>query len=550
MTTSPDPRDRLPSTRKGAIEWYRNLIADAARKDAAEAQAAAAEKREPKPSLARQVRRWLARNDLFYLLVFALKRRDMNHNWLFARCREVARAPNGYLDLWAREHYKSTVITFGLSIQDILASHGANPEPRYGGRETTIGILSFNRPSARGFLRQIKQELETNKELQADFPDVLWQGSANEIQRAAPKWSEDDGLIVKRKTNPKEATVEAHGLIDGQPTGKHYFTIVYDDVVTIDTVRSPEMIKKATEAWELSINLGTDGGWVRYIGTRYHLFDTYRTMMDRGIPARTYPCTSDGSEDFTKGVLRSPEFLAERRRTQGPYTFGAQMLLNPTADKAQGFDSLWLRYWPAAHKDGLNVYMIVDPASKKKKTSDYTSAWVLGVDGSENWMILDKVRDRLNLVQRQKMVFALHRKWRPLKVGYEEYGLQADIEHIKFVQELENYRFTITPLGGSLAKEDRIKRLVPVFEQGRIFLPDRGILRTNHEGQRVDVIKQFIEEEYTGFPVIAHDDSLDSLSRFLDPEMNVTAPEPPPPAEEKWKEELYAESQSQNWMYR
>ena len=98
------------------------------------------------PDQVYRLRRWLCRNDLFYLLVIVCKRQDINHDWLFARCREVELTPNGHLDLWAREHYKSTIITFGLSIQDVLASHGEDPEPRYNGREVTIGILSFNRP--------------------------------------------------------------------------------------------------------------------------------------------------------------------------------------------------------------------------------------------------------------------------------------------------------------------------------------------------------------------------------------------------------------------
>jgi hypothetical protein len=150
------------------------------------------------------------RNDLFFLLTVLCKRKDLNHDWLFARCREVQAAPNGFLDLWAREHYKSTIITFGLSLQDMLASHGEDPEPRYGGREVTIGILSYNRPEAKKPLRQIKQECETNADLKALFPDVLWENTKH-----SPKWSEDDGLIFRRKTNPKEATVEAHGLVDG-----------------------------------------------------------------------------------------------------------------------------------------------------------------------------------------------------------------------------------------------------------------------------------------------------------------------------------------------
>ena len=164
----------------------------------------------------------LARTDLFFLLRYTLKRTDLDHDWLFDRCREVEQQPDGHLDLWAREHYKSTIITFGLTIQNILQSHGENPLPEWDGREPTFGLFSHTRPIAKGFLRQIKQEFEANEHLKHFFPDILYENP----KKDAPKWSEDDGIILKRQGNPKESTVEAWGLVDGQPTGKHFDVLV------------------------------------------------------------------------------------------------------------------------------------------------------------------------------------------------------------------------------------------------------------------------------------------------------------------------------------
>ena len=67
------------------------------------------------PEIERLLKRQLAQSDLFFLLVYVLGRADLNRDWYFERCREVQAAPNGYLDLWGREHGKSSLITFGLT---------------------------------------------------------------------------------------------------------------------------------------------------------------------------------------------------------------------------------------------------------------------------------------------------------------------------------------------------------------------------------------------------------------------------------------------------
>lgn len=460
-----------------------------------------------------------ARTDLFYLLTSLLGRADLDRRWLRERCEEVQADRDNHIDLWAREHYKSTIITFGLTIMEILGSHGDDPLPEYGGRELTFGIFSHTRPMAKGFLRQIKQEFETNRRLKTLFPDILW-GDA----RQAPKWSEDDGIVVRRKTNPKEATVEAWGLVDGQPTGKHFLRTVYDDVVTRESVTTPEMIEKTTGALELSYNLGADGGAKRFIGTRYHYNDSYRTVIDRGTAiARIHPATDDGTPTGTP-VLLNAETLATKRRDMGPYTFGCQMLQNPKADEAQGFRESWLRHYDTNAEVGTNRYILIDPANAKKRSSDYTAAWVLGLGADQNYYVLDMVRDRLNLTQRAKLVMSLHRRWKPLQVRYERYGMQADIEHLRTVQEQENYRFEVTEVAGQMSKLDRIRRLIPLFEQGRVYLP-RTLHKTNYEGVVEDLVATFINQEFKPFPVPLHDDMLDALARIAEPDLPLSWPE-------------------------
>lgn len=453
--------------------------------------------------------RALCQTDLYFLLRYVCKRADVEHPWVFARCREVGEFPNGRLDLWSRGHYKSTIVTFGLTIRDILN------DP-----DITVGIFSHTRPIAKGFLRQIKRELQSNDTLKALFPDILW----GNPQKESPKWSEDEGIIVRRKSNPKESTVEAWGLVDGQPTSKHFRLQVYDDVVVRDSVTTPEMIAKTTESWELSRNLTADGGNARYAGTRWHFNDSYRTIMDRraAIP-RIYPATVDGTVDG-EPVLLTREQLADKRREMGPYSFSSQLMMNPIADEAQGFKSDWIQYYKQTESaSSFNSYILVDPANSKKRSSDYTSMWVVGLGQDDNYYVLDIIRDRLNLTERADALFSLHKRWKPRGVGYEQYGMQSDIQHIQDRQARENYRFAITELGGRLSKPDRIRQLIPLFETGRVYMPE-SVFRTDYEGKVVELVQSFIEEEFKPFPVGLHDDMLDALARILDDDLNVTWP--------------------------
>ena len=405
-----------------------------------------------------EARAVLGREDLFYLLVCILNRKDMLHPWVFERTQEVQAAPDGYLDLWAREHYKSTISTFGENIRTILN----NPE-------VTIGIFSHTRDVAKAFLRQIKGELETNDDLKFLYPETLWRDPTSQ----APRWSENNGIVVKRKGNPKEATVEAWGVVDSQPTSKHFDILDYDDLVTLDTVSGHEAgtkIKTCIDAWATSLNLGRRGGVVRYKGSKYHAVDPYQEILRRGAAIeRRRPVTANGKPDG-EPVLLSKEENARKRREMGPYIYGCQMLLDPKADQTMGFKREWLRFWKGGHYDNLTLAVLVDPASKKKKKSDFTAMWVLGLGADNNWYVVDLVYDKMNLRERVGKAMELHRDYKPVFFGYEEYGLQADIEAIEWEQERENYRFDVTPLAGKLHKDDRIHRLQPLFENGRIYL--------------------------------------------------------------------------------
>jgi hypothetical protein len=432
------------------------------------------------PEAMRHYAALLGRSDLFLLLFGLLRRPDVDHPWIFARTREIQQAPDGYLDLWFRGGYKSTLITFGLTIQNILN------DP-----EISVGIFSHTRPIAKGFLSQIKREFEDNTLLKYVYSDLLWSNP----QKEAPRWSEDGGLIVKRKSNPKEASLEAHGLIDGQPTSRHFSLRVYDDVVTRESVTSAEMIAKTTAAWELSLNLGTSGGRVRTIGTRYSLADPYQTMLDRrAVIPRVYAATHNSRMDG-RPVFHSEKEWNDMVRVSSRATIASQQLQNPMADSAAIFMAQWLKSYQVRPRT-LNVGIMCDPSLGRSATSDNTAFAVIGVASSGAKYLLDGACRRMSLSQRWLTLRGLYRRWSAMKgvqhvsVGFERYSMNSDLEYFQEQMELDHRKrmpgahFVIEelswPRDGTRSKIDRVSRLEPDFRNGRFFLPSL-VLRDGKE---------------------------------------------------------------------
>ena len=484
--------------------------------------------------------RALALEDRYFLMVQLMGRTDMLHEWLYERCREVEKDPDGYLDLWAREHYKSTIITFGGCIQEILK------DPNI-----TIGIFSHTAPIAKTFLGQIRNELQGNDKLKKLFPDILYENPRSQ----SPMWSLDKGIVVKRTTNPKEGTVEASGLVDGQPTSKHFKLMVYDDVVVKESVSTPEQIQKTTEAWEVSDNLGSIGGRKWHIGTRWAFGDTYEAMINRGaVAVRLHPATHNGEMDG-KAVFLPQEQLEAKKIIQGPSTFACQMLQNPLGGKERMFNTEDLMTYEL-RPGNLNVYILCDPARSKKRGSAKTAIVVIGVDHGMNKFLLDGFNHRMDLKERWEHFSLMYKRWsrmpgiQRVQMGYEKFGAQADLDYFKEQMDRPGQpKFEVEelawPRDGEGAKIDRVQRLGPDLRSHKIWLPyptnpkamttrqreavadgltyriAQPIIRKDEEGKKYDLGEEF-KMQLKYFPYGALKDLVDAASRIYD--MEVRAP--------------------------
>lgn len=336
--------------------------------------------------------------------------------------------------------------------------------------------------------------------------------------------------------------------------------LILDDPVKADEALS-EAVREKTNLWidQAFLTRQNDPGKSRVVLVmqRLHEDDPSGHLREKDgwselvLPAEfkkpTFIEVSKKKWSFDEGDLMNPnrlskEVLEQKLIDLGPYAYSGQYMQNPAPIGGGEFKRRWIRHYNNLSRNfsaqGMNVYIMVDPASGKKSKSnqnkgykeidqDYTAIVVVGLHSDKNYYVLDIVRDRLNPTERINAVIDLHMKWnkecgKSPKVVYEDYSMQSDAYYIQKAMSDLNYRFPFVSVGGRIMKEDRIRRLIPLFENERIYLP-RKVIYNTVDGEQVELVTALIDEMLT-FPVAKHDDLLDAFSRLLEEEVYATFP--------------------------
>lgn len=468
--------------------------------------------------------RALCKEDMFFFTYFHLKIKKANHWFVVDRCKEIEDGPeNDILDLWARGHFKSTLLTTVKPIQKILR----NPEER-------ICIFSFKQDAALKFFLPIKTLLEKDTILHRLFPNIL-----TPDLREYPLWTRDIGITVKRKGFYREPTLMWSALSEGMPTGMHFTGKIFDDIMTADMVTSPAEMQRVKTMFDMAQNLtDNDTGhdqteWNVVAGTPYDYNDVFKHIQDKtnldGSPAyevRFYPATADGTWNG-RPVMLTQEALDRLKRNEKEYA--SQQLLKPMQEKERKL------VWEAikrVSKDELpkNLYnfLLVDPAGdlenmKTKHKGDHWAIALLGVEpfrdamGQSNIYLLNLVKKQFGIEEAIETIFEMFvsgagTNQRVLKVCIEKTGISSYDYHIS--QRMRKAGRLLTVKNGGIMllrpgirnKTERIKTALEwPFKNGKWHYLDTI----------APVYLQALKEEIEQFPR-GKDDGIDLMSYAYD----------------------------------
>jgi len=390
--------------------------------------------------------RYLILNDLFFIVLFVMEIEKANHPFVVKMCNMVQNGPrSNTLDIWARAHYKSTIITIAETVQYQLK----HPDH-------CTGIFAYSRPAAKKFLRGIKTLLESSDILKWCFPDVLYGKPESE----SPKWSEDDGLVLRRKGSSRgESSIEAWGLTEGMPTGRHFERCVFDDLETEDIRESPDMLNKVYSKFEMAGNLGTfsDSDVTRVIGTYYSHYGPNVKIRDKKYPdgtniykLRRVPGSDNGERDG-KPVLMDKGSWEKEKTGQH---FNSQQLCDPTPLSGVRLNVFFLKpIEPQFIPRNIHKFMILDQAGgdeTDKQSKDLWSYGVIGIEpvlddiGQSNIYLLDVEADKMSHSEGINGVVTMYlRNGIIQQMGVEKVGLSTTEIHISSALRIKGRRLSL-----------------------------------------------------------------------------------------------------------
>lgn len=384
------------------------------------------------------------------------------------------------------------------------------------------------------------------------------------FQRLFPKWciaAKNRGAMTRLTCPARDksidkkrgATLWASSILKAS-TGQHCDIIKGDDTVHEKNVETPPLIEKVVKKLEKIENILNVGGFVDWIGTPYAANDAYARALAYAKehpelqlvlrvpslvrrPESIYKSESECGEDdffetFPCDKMGNPMLTFEHLwelRSRKPEDFKSQQMLDPSGIKKITF-SLDLLHRQTIIEDAipgaLVKYLFVDTANTDKSYSDYTVAFVVGVDYEGRAYVIDVYRGKDdNGSEKTKAIAELIAKHGPKVIFIEDANgakyLEKPIREQALqlgVRESDILINWATPDRTRGAKAQRIFALEPVLATGKLFFS--ASLKCLSD----------LYDEFVNFGSVLHDDIPDCLGGVIHI-VNLMPAAPMPPEE-------------------
>ncbi len=311
--------------------------------------------------------------------------------------------------------------------------------------------------------------------------------------------------------------------------------LIFDDILT-DNILTSETERKKLQTWFYStVANSVDVSHYKKIVVGTPMTDDDLLMMMLRSPeyksvkfpiADVFPCPVEDIVSSWKDRFTPERIMAQFREAKSngaEADFYREMMLEVVNDDMRLFESEWFkRYQYKEFKSQLgecNIFTTLDLAVTKKQSGDYTVIITIAVTKEGHWFIIKADVGRYNPTEVIDHLFNHFKMFKPLETRAEKAALQQVLDHFieeRMIKTGNYYNYTSLENNSVISKELRISALQPKMKMGHIHFP------TDIDQ---DAIAE-LEYEMMGYiktgKTTPHDDAVDCLANFLDPEFIVT----------------------------
>lgn len=342
---------------------------------------------------------------------------------------------------------------------------------------------------------------------------------------------------------------------DGAVTGMGFDGVILidDPLKNIDDARSVAHEQTLMDVYQSTVKTRMEGAGRVMATTRWCRGDFVERVLDEegraeeGGAWTVVRLPAQAEENDPAGRLPG-DYLWPERWTAEWYEdhkkgrfWGALFQQDPQMAGGKRFQRAWLQYYKEWIRPGkFKTYMTVDPAKGQERQHNRTSITVWAALPGGKLALVDWALGRFDPDERSDQFIRLWRKWQPARVVWEEYAAAYDSWYLKRRMKdlgMSNVENRIKSVGrrgevGKLSKDERIDKLIPMFREGQIWLPEEGSpnrrqMLTHENDEPFDPVEYLVEQEiveWEGEGSVPTDDGLDSFAWLTAPELGIVYP--------------------------